>query len=255
MESDSNELRKWDVIVAHYMLICSTSRPMDGSKVYSVLLLEDEKPTRERLAALLAEHPRLHLLAAADSCANARRLLDEYSPDVLLADIGLPDGSGIDIIREAQQKSPDMEAMVLTVFGDEQSVVAALEAGATGYLLKDQDFDQLGDSVVALMRGESMISPKVARFLLKRFVSSSEESAEASRNGGLHRNLTDRECEVLSFISKGYSYNEVGQSLKLSTNTVRAHIRNIYRKLAVKSRSEAVFEAAQLGLIQIDKAH
>ena len=227
---------------------------MNDSKTYSVVLLEDERPTRERLAALIDDHPRLHLLGEADSCASARHLLSDYAPDVLLADIGLPDGSGIDIIREAQQKTPEMEAMVLTVFGDEQSVIAALEAGATGYLLKDQPFEELGDSVVALMRGESMISPKVARFLLKRFVPSAEEVVKIP-SGAPHKGLTDRECEVLSLISKGYSYNEVGESLKLSTNTVRAHIRNIYRKLSVKSRSEAVFEAAQLGLIQIDKAH
>jgi len=237
------------------MLICSTSHPMDGSKVYSVFLLEDETPTRERLAALIAEHPRLHLLGQADSCASARYLLNDHTPDVLLADIGLPDGSGIDIIREAQQKAPEMEAMVLTVFGDEQSVIAALEAGATGYLLKDQPFEELGDSVVALMRGESMISPKVARFLLKRFQPSAEAPVKNPNSGTAHKDLTDRECEVLSLIAKGYSYNEVGESLKLSTNTVRAHIRNIYRKLSVKSRSEAVFEAAQLGLIQIDRAH
>jgi len=228
---------------------------MNDSKVYSVFLLEDEKSTRERLAAIISEHPKLQLLAEADNCARARHLLNDCSPDVLLADIGLPDGSGIDIIREVQQKSPEMEAMVLTVFGDEESVVTALEAGATGYLLKDQSFDQLGDSVVSLMHGESMISPKVARFLLKRFVPSAQESVEASRNTTADRSLTDRECEVLGLISKGYSYNEVGESLKLSTNTIRAHIRNIYRKLAVKSRSEAVFEAAQLGLIHIDRSH
>ena len=242
-------------MVADFELLCSTSWSMNDSKVYSVVLLEDEKPTRERLAALIAEHPKLQLLGEADSCACARQLLNEFSPDVLLADIGLPDGSGIDIIREAQHKLPEMEAMVLTVFGDEQSVVAALEAGATGYLLKDHCFDQVGDSVVALMHGESMISPKVARFLLKRFVPLAQDGGEAIGSSCPDRSLTDRECEVLGLIAKGYSYNEVGESLKLSTNTIRAHIRNIYRKLAVKSRSEAVFEAAQLGLIQIDRAH
>ena len=255
MAFDSNELRKWNGMVADSKRLCSTSCPMNDSKVYSVFLLEDEKPTRERLAAIISDHPKLQLLAEADNCARARQLLNDCSPDVLLADIGLPDGSGIDIIRESQQKSPEMEAMVLTVFGDEESVVTALEAGATGYLLKDQAFDQLGDSVVSLMHGESMISPKVARFLLKRFIPSTQESVESSRNITADRSLTERECEVLGFISKGYSYNEVGESLNLSTNTVRAHIRNIYRKLAVKSRSEAVFEAAQLGLIQIDRGH
>jgi DNA-binding NarL/FixJ family response regulator len=169
-----------------------------------------------------------------------------------MADIGLPDGSGIDIIREAQQKHPKMEVMVLTVFEDEQSVVEALEAGATGYLLKEHAFERLGESVMALMQGESTISPKVARFLLKRFTPATEDKPKAELSS---RSLTGRECEVLELIAKGYSYNEVGDSLKLSTNTIRAHIRNIYRKLAVKSRSEAVFEAAQLGLIELKGVH
>jgi DNA-binding NarL/FixJ family response regulator len=218
------------------------------ASTYSVLLLEDEKATRQRLASLISTHPNLTLFGEADCCDSARNLLQENAPDILMADIGLPDGSGIDIIREAQQKYPRMEVMVLTVFEDEQSVVEALEAGATGYLLKEHAFEQLGESVMALMQGESTISPKVARFLLKRFTPAAAEKPRSESN---NRALTERECQVLELIAKGYSYNEVGDSLKLSTNTIRAHIRNIYRKLAVKSRSEAVFEAAQLGLIEL----
>lgn len=230
---------------------------MSSSKVYSVLLLEDEKPTRDRLAAIIEHHPQLALFGEATSRAEAESLLSQGSPDVLLADIGLPDGSGIEVIRESREHHPDMEAMVLTVFGDEVNVVAALEAGATGYLLKEQALDQLGDSILSLMRGESAISPKVARFLLKRFVKPSEASEKLPKNGRgeLETHLTDRECEVLELIAKGFSYNEIGDSLSLSTNTIRAHIRNIYRKLAVKSRSEAVFEAAQLGIIHLEANH
>jgi len=231
---------------------------MSESQVYSVLLLEDEKPTREHLVALIERHPHLTLFGEASCCADADRLLQEGAPDVLLADIGLPDGSGVDIIRESKERYPDMEAMVLTVFGDEESVVAALEAGATGYLLKEQALDHLGDSIITLMRGESAISPKVARFLLKRFSPAAAEAAEKNgddKRGDFDASLTDRECEVLALIAKGYSYDEIGTSLDLSTNTIRAHIRNIYRKLAVKSRSEAVFEAAQLGLIHFENAH
>lgn len=227
---------------------------MDTVKVYSVLLLEDEKPTREHLVAVIDRHPQLSLFGEASSCAEAQQLMEADAPDVLLADLGLPDGSGTDIIRTAKEKHPAMEAMVLTVFEDESSVVAALEAGATGYLLKEQAFDQLGDSILSLMRGESAISPKVARYLLKRFMPSTEEKQQSlvqpDQDGDIH--LTDRECEVLSLIARGYSYDEIGSSLKLSTNTIRAHIRNIYRKLAVRSRSEAVFEATQLGLIQLE---
>lgn len=237
---------------------CVLLHNMSSSPTYSVLLLEDEKPTREHLASLVNRHPQLSLLGEASCCAEAHHLLQENEPDVLLADIGLPDGSGIDIIRESREKYPKMEAMVLTVFGDEENVVAALEAGATGYLLKEHAFDHLGESITALMRGESAISPKVARFLLKRFsppVVEISEKPEIEKTEGSEVHLTDRECEVLALIAKGYSYIEIGEALDLSTNTIRAHIRNIYRKLAVRSRSEAVFEAAQLGIIHFESAN
>jgi DNA-binding NarL/FixJ family response regulator len=224
---------------------------MSAVQTYSVLLLEDEKPTRDHLASVIHGCPGLTLHGEADCCCSARELLQNNAPDVLLADLGLPDGSGIDIIREARELYPEMEVMVLTVFEDEENVVAALEAGATGYLLKEQAFDELGDTVLALMRGESAISPKVARFLLKRFTAPATDAGgrQTDQQTPAEDELTRREGEVLSLIAKGYSYNEIAEALNLSPNTVRSHIRNIYRKLAVKSRSEAVFEAAQLGLI------
>lgn len=233
---------------------CGLLLLMSSEQAYTVLLLEDEKPTRDYLASVISGYPGLTLYGEAGSCNEARSAFKGGAPDVLLTDLGLPDGSGIDIIREARELYPDMEVMVLTVFEDEENVVAALEAGATGYLLKDQASGELGDTILALMRGESVISPKVARFLLKRFTSPAVDAKgqKAGEPTMATDELTRREGEVLSLISKGYSYNEIAESLKLSPNTIRSHIRNIYRKLAVKSRSEAVFEAAQLGLINLE---
>ena len=226
---------------------------MSETKTYSVLLLEDEKPTREYLVAMIEINPRLTLFAEAGTCAEAMAAFNRGKPDILVADIGLPDGSGVDVIRNGLKIHSDMEAMVITVFGDEEHVVDALEAGATGYLLKEQAFDELGDAILALMRGETAISPKVARFLLKRFNTPQKETPQSEPESTNDNNeksiLTAREREVLTLISKGYSYNEIAHSLGLSTNTIRAHIRNIYRKLAVRSRSEAVFEAAHMGLV------
>ena len=236
-----------------YVLILLVS----PAKTYTVLLLEDEKPTRDYLASVIHGCPNLTLFGEAGSCEEARSALKGGAPDVLVADLGLPDGSGVHIIREARELYPDMEAMVLTVFEDEESVVTALEAGATGYLLKDQAFDELGNTILALMHGESAISSRVARYLLKRFNSFVPTQSDSKRREALKKSLpadelTKREGEVLNLISKGYSYSEIAETLKLSTNTIRAHIRNIYRKLAVKSRSEAVFEAAHLGLINFE---
>ncbi|MDQ6973851.1 MAG: response regulator transcription factor [Mariprofundaceae bacterium] len=226
------------------------------ANIYSVLLLEDETPTREYLSALIEVHPNLTLLCAASNCAQAKEALSHAKPDVLVADIGLPDGSGIDVIRAACKQYKHLEAMVITIHGDEEHVVQALEAGATGYLLKEQAFDELGSAILSLMAGETAISPKIARYLLKRFTSplSSEKTfatKEESKKNVLKEQLTTRETEVLEYISRGYSYQEIADILHLSTNTIRAHIRNIYRKLAVKSRTEAVFEATQLGLISL----
>ncbi|MDT8376890.1 MAG: response regulator transcription factor [Mariprofundaceae bacterium] len=230
---------------------------MNSAQTYSVLLLEDEKPTRDYLASVIDACPGLTLYGGADCCCSAREQLRDNAPDVLVADLGLPDGSGINIIREARELHPEMEVLVLTVCEDEASVVAALEAGATGYLLKEQAFDELGDTILALMRGESAISPKVARFLLKRFTAPAQSQPDTGgrkshRQAVAADGLTRREGEVLKLIARGYSYNEIAESLQLSTNTIRVYIRNIYRKLAVKSRSEAVFEAAHLGLISFE---
>jgi len=126
--------------------------------------------------------------------------------------------------------------------------VEALEAGASGYLLKKQAFDDLAESILCLKRGEAALSPEIARFLLKRF----NANLPIKENKACKENpLTDRESEVLILISKGYSYDEIASAFGISTNTVRTHIRNIYRKLSVCSRSEAVFEASQLGLINL----
>jgi len=229
---------------------------MNDSPAYSVLLLEDEKPTRQHLVSVIEKTPHLELFAEASNCAEAKAALKLGKPNILIADINLPDGSGIDVIRYALNKHPDLEAMVITVCGDEENVVRALEAGATGYLLKEQALEGIGDAIFALIRGETAISPKVARFLLKRFKKETPNTrlnkhSQSTNKADEHFSLTTREHEVLEMISKGYRYNEIADFLGVSANTIRAHIRNIYRKMAVKSRSEAVFEATKMGIISL----
>ena len=217
-------------------------------KLYYVLLLEDEKPTRNLLAKAIKMHPELRLVDAVGTCHEALAALKEHQPDILIADLGLPDGHGVKVIEKAKQLYPSIEILVVTMFNDEENVVTALEAGASSYLLKKQAFEELSDAVMSTLHGESSISPEIARYLIKRFKKheQSEQDIPPVKNP-----LTARENEVLNFIAKGYSYDEIAEAFSLSTNTVRAHIRNIYRKLAVRSRSEAVFEAAHLGFISL----
>ncbi|HWP64674.1 MAG TPA: response regulator transcription factor [Candidatus Limnocylindria bacterium] len=217
---------------------------------HGVLLVEDDTVTRARLARVIAAHDRLALVGEAGSAADARALVGRVHPEVLLTDLGLPDGSGIDLIREARQRWPDVLPLVITVFGDEAHVVAALEAGALGYLLKDGTAEYIGASIMDMLAGGSPISPAIARHLLRRFRGS--ETAEAPRGDAVPR-LSEREGEVLRLIVKGFTYAEIAELLGVSAHTVTSHVRGIYRKLEVHSRGEAVYEALQLGLVKVDE--
>jgi DNA-binding NarL/FixJ family response regulator len=221
---------------------------MPATSEHTVLLVEDDEPTRSRLGQVVSEHPSLHLLAAVGSCGEARRELDRGQPDVLLTDLGLPDGEGVELIRELRRRGFRTHAMVVTVFGDEAHVVAALEAGALGYLLKDGSPDYIGASIMEMLGGGSPISPPIARYLLRRFQGL---EAEASADGGKQPHLSEREREVLQLIVKGFSYGEIAGLLGVSAHTVTTHVRSIYGKLEVHSRGEAVYEALQLGIVKL----
>jgi len=214
---------------------------------HGVLLAEDDAVTRTRLARVIDAHPQLRLIAAVGSAAAARRELARETPEVLLTDIDLGDGSGIDLIREVRRKGDATAPMVITIFGDEQHVVAAIEAGALGYLLKDGDADYIGSSILEMLAGGSPISPPIARYLLRRF---RPGSATATAQAPDAPALSEREREVLNLIVKGFSYAEIAGVLAVSVTTVTSHVRNIYRKLDVHSRGEAVYEALQLGLVK-----
>lgn len=215
----------------------------------SVLLVEDDPNTRERLAAAIAAHPELALQGAVGSCAAARRELARATPDVILTDLGLPDGDGTELIRELRGRHAETLPMVITVFGDEKHVVAAIEAGALGYLLKDGTPEYVGRSILELVAGGSPVSPAIARYLLRRFGSLGPVGAPSEEPP----RLTERESETLRLIMKGFSYAEAGAVMGVAESTVTSHVRSIYRKLEVHSRSEAVYEALQLGLVKLDE--
>jgi DNA-binding NarL/FixJ family response regulator len=218
---------------------------MPKNPPHAVLLVEDDAHTRRRLAEVIASNAALRLEAAVESCAEARAALSREAPAVLLTDLGLPDGSGLDLIRETRVLTAPPLAMVITVFGDEATVLSAIEAGASGYLLKDGTPDDVSEAIAQLLAGGSPISPSIARHLIRRFQSA------APAPGAAHApHLTERETEVLALISKGFSVAEIAKLLAISAHTVATHVRAIYRKLEVSSRGEAVFEALHLGLIK-----
>ena len=217
---------------------------------HRVLVVEDDPPTRRHLARAIESHPELDLVRAAGTVAEGRAALSEEQPDVLLTDLGLPDGTGIELIRASREVAPKAVAMAVTALGDEKTVITAIEAGAAGYLLKDGTPDEIGGAVMELVAGGSPISPSIARHVLRRMHRADEATDDDEPTDA--PTLTGREHEVLTLIAKGFSFPEIAELLEISAHTVTTHVRHIYEKLEVNSRGSAVYEAVNLGLIQMD---
>jgi DNA-binding NarL/FixJ family response regulator len=219
-----------------------------------VLIVEDDVAFRKRYASILATDPSFEVVASVGTGNEALTMLASQKPDVVLVDLGLPDISGIEIIRRATATLPNCECMVVTVFGDEEHVLASIEAGASGYLLKDASEQSFLSGIRELIAGGSPISPIIARRLLKRF--QPEAIIDPLPSEVLSGVMPDevaisaREREILMLASKGYNYPEMGKLMGISPHTVTSHVKKIYRKLAVHSRGEAVFEANRMGIIR-----
>lgn len=212
-----------------------------------IAIVEDRTEFRNAFTEMISAEPDMELLGAALDLAGGMALLDQGPVDVLLVDLGLPDGSGLEIIREAMRRWPDScDAMVISVFADEQHVMAALEAGATGYLLKDASPIDLARQIRELRAGGSPISPVIARRLLARLKPEPAANPQVPDDGVI---LTDQEAAVLTYAAKGYSYDEVAQLMAVSPHTVMTYVKRSYRKLQVHSKTQALYEARRLGLV------
>ncbi|HEY6773382.1 MAG TPA: response regulator transcription factor [Oxalicibacterium sp.] len=228
------------------------SQPLNKAEPITVLVVEDDAVTRRVLSLAIEKEPSLKLAAALDCVKSARAWLETQSADILLIDLGLPDGSGIDVIRYCGERYPESDVMVITASSDDDNVLASIEAGASGYVLKDAGQPDIVSSLLELQRGGSPISPTIARKVLARM----RKPVEAVGVNGEKLpqvNLTKREAAILDLIARGDSYGEVARELSLSVGTVQTHIKNIYDKLSVHSRGEAVFEASRRGLLQMDR--
>lgn len=217
----------------------------------SIIIVEDEPEFRRRFVHIIENEPSMRLAGVAANKREAQALIDREHFDVLLIDLGLPDGSGIELIRQVSSRKPDVDIMVVTVFGDEQHVVSSIEAGATGYILKDSTPADVISCIRLLRAGGSPVSPVVARSVLRAIRNRMGPAAPGSKTIAPENNpLSARETEILQLLAKGMSFNEIGEILGISPHTVTAHIKKIYRKLAVHSRGEAVYEATQMGLLR-----
>jgi len=209
--------------------------------IHKVVIVEDDERILEHLANAVNGHKQLCLHAVASSVQEARVALASH-PRVVLIDLGLPDGSGVDLISEFYDSTGKTEFMVITVFGDAEHIISALEAGATGYLTKETPMHKIAPAIMDLINGGAPISPAIARKMLARFQPVNVPGNEVS--------LTNRENEVLLLLARGFNHSETAAMLKISYHTLISHVKHIYKKLAVNSRAEAIHEATQLGLIK-----
>lgn len=199
----------------------------------NIIIVEDDTAVRDGLYQLITGSAGYHCIAACRTAEEALDLLPHSVPDVVLMDINLPGMNGIECVAWIKSTWPQIQVMMLTVFDNADEIFKSLTAGATGYLLKKTPSARLLEAITELVHGGSPMSGEIARKVVQTFSKpQSQHIAEA--------NLTPREEEILSYLSKGYLYKEIASDLHISMETVRTHIRKIYHKLQVRTRTEAL---------------
>lgn len=224
-----------------------------ATALWRVALLEDNKDTRLFFERCIASCPQLALVGSFSTLAAAQTWFATHTTDVLLTDLGLPDGHGLTLIRALSAQQPQCDILVVSVFGDEDTVLSCVEAGAVGYIHKDSQPQDVAQVILDVKQGASPISPMIARKLLERLRNKADGATATPEVAALipkNVQLSPGESQVLELIARGYGYAEIARLQEITIHTVQSHIKKLYRKLAVHSRSEAVFEASRLGLLQ-----
>jgi len=210
-------------------------------KTIRLLIVEDQLTILQQQKRLLETYEELQIVGTARDGAGALSGVEEHRPDVVLLDLGLPDMDGIEVIRQLKGRKSKVEILIYTIFDEEERVLEAVRAGASGYLLKGTPADRMVEAVVDVNSGGSVIQPRLARRLLRHFHQIQDPDGPR---------LTPRETEILQIIAKGLSNREAAEVLGVSRATVRTHLEHIYAKLDVSNRTEAVTEAIRRGLIE-----
>lgn len=204
----------------------------------------------EGLKRVLQQQPDFELLGEASNGSEAVRKIAEILPDVVLMDITLPGMDGLEATRLVRKQNPGVQVIMLTIADDPKEVIPAIKAGALGYLLKDESPDQLFKAIRAVAHGEALLSSRIATILLHEFQNHyHKDEVPHGLNAKVYDHLTEREVEVLSWVADGLANKEIAQKLAISERTVKNHISNIFQKLHVNDRTQAVVIALQQHLI------
>ncbi len=210
-----------------------------------VLVVDDQTVVRDGLVLLLGLLPDVEVVGAARDGEEATRLVDEHVPDVVLMDLRMPRVDGVEATRRIKAAHPAVQIVVLTTYSDDESVFAALQAGARGYLTKDAGAEEIARAIDVVRDGQAQLAPSVQRRLVDALATGNQPTR---RRGDLPDGLTQREAEVLTLIAGGRSNAEIARELFISEATVKTHINNLFAKIAVRDRAQAVTYAYRKGL-------
>ncbi len=210
-----------------------------------VMLVDDQTLVRQGVRSLLGLAPEIEVVAEAADGEQALATIDEARPDVLLLDLRMPGLSGIDVLRTLKDEHRLPPTVILTTFDDDELILAGIQAGARGYLLKDVSLEELVAAIKAVAAGESIVKPVVSERLLKGLKGMRNEFASLDRPDP----LTPRETEILRLMAAGFSNKEIANSLHVAEGTVKNHVSNILSKMGVRDRTRAVLKAFELGAI------
>jgi DNA-binding NarL/FixJ family response regulator len=222
---------------------------MQTPPLIRVALVDDDPHCLQMFVAAVDAHPAMALAFTAGTGQEMLDWLQDHEPDVLLVDLGLPDIAGLEIVKFGAKHWPQLNMAVVTLFSDEPHVMACLEAGAMGYILKQSDSLDVTSTILEIHNGGSPMSPSIARYVLKRLQKPAPLKVPDMPLPCVAGILTERELSILDYISRGFRVAEVGKLLAIQSSTVSSHLKSIYIKLAVHSKTEAVYEAARMGLI------
>ncbi|NDJ53640.1 MAG: response regulator transcription factor [Chloroflexi bacterium] len=217
---------------------------MNGMDKIRVILVDDHEVVRRGIRDFLIESGRIDVVAEGANGNDALHLVTEFQPDVAILDVQMPGPSGIDVARSIKQTKMPVGVLILTAFDDDPYVVAAVEAGVNGYVLKTADAEEIVEAVFSVHEGKSVIDPGIVHKLMNAVATSTEAPIQ-------HDSLTQRELDVLREAAQGLTNKAIGLKLGISDRSVQGHLRNIFEKLQVTNRTEAVVKAAQLGLLEI----
>jgi DNA-binding NarL/FixJ family response regulator len=214
----------------------------------NILLLEDLPEIRSWLKVLILQVFPDATVCEAARVQDALQLIRNEQFNLALIDLGLPDGSGVKVVTALQESQPDVQSVVVTIHDGDEHLFPALQAGAFGYLLKEQARELIAEQLKRMSQGDPPLSPSIARRVISYFAA--QNKPRASTNQLTHVALSDRENEVLLRVAKGFTLPEIGVQLNLSRHTIADYVKQIYRKLNVNSRAEAALEAQRLGLFR-----